>query len=58
MFKGLYDQGYERWDHSAFLLNLEKINSTAPIGGVFRRRLHWTYPTKEETDNILVQLPE
>jgi hypothetical protein len=28
----LYDQGYERWDHSALLLCLEKLNSPARLG--------------------------
>ena len=32
IFKDLYDQGYERWDHSAFLLYLEKLNSPARLG--------------------------
>ncbi|MGB8182554.1 MAG: NAD-binding protein, partial [Stellaceae bacterium] len=27
IFKGLYDQGYQLWDHSALLLYLEKLNS-------------------------------
>lgn len=27
IFKGLYDQGYQFWDHSALLLHLEKLNS-------------------------------
>jgi len=26
IFKGLYDQGYQHWDHSALLLYLEKLN--------------------------------
>lgn len=29
IFKGLYDQGYQLWDHSALLLHLEKLN--APV---------------------------
>jgi 2-hydroxy-3-oxopropionate reductase len=29
IFKGLYDQGYQYWDHSALLLYLEKLN--APV---------------------------
>lgn len=29
IFKGLYDQGYQLWDHSALLLYLEKLN--APV---------------------------
>ena len=32
VFKELYDQGYERWDHSAFILHLEKLNSPARLG--------------------------
>lgn len=32
VFKDLYDQGLERWDHSAYLLYLEKINSPARLG--------------------------
>jgi 2-hydroxy-3-oxopropionate reductase len=32
IFKDLYDQGYERWDHSAFLLYLEKLNSPVRLG--------------------------
>jgi hypothetical protein len=32
VFKGLYDQGYERWDHSAFLLYLEKLNAPVRLG--------------------------
>jgi 2-hydroxy-3-oxopropionate reductase len=32
VFKELYDQGYERWDHSAFLLHLEKLNTPARMG--------------------------
>jgi 2-hydroxy-3-oxopropionate reductase len=32
IFKSLYDQGYERWDHSAFLFHLEKLNSPARLG--------------------------
>jgi 2-hydroxy-3-oxopropionate reductase len=31
MFKDLYEQGYERWDHSALLLYLEKLNSPARL---------------------------
>jgi hypothetical protein len=27
----LYDQGHERWDHSAFLLYLEKLNAPARL---------------------------
>ena len=30
--KALYDQGHERWDHSAFLLYLEKLNAPARLG--------------------------
>ncbi len=32
VFKALYDQGHERWDHSAFLLYLEKLNAPARLG--------------------------
>ena len=32
VFKALYDQGHERWDHSAFLLYLEKMNAPARLG--------------------------
>ena len=32
VFKDLYDQGYERWDHSAFLLYLEKLNAPVRLG--------------------------
>jgi 2-hydroxy-3-oxopropionate reductase len=32
VFKDLYDQGYERWDHSAFLFYLEKLNAPARLG--------------------------
>ncbi len=32
IFKDLYDQGYERWDHSAFLLYLEKLNAPTRLG--------------------------
>jgi 2-hydroxy-3-oxopropionate reductase len=32
VFKELYDQGLERWDHSAFLLYLEKLNPPARMG--------------------------
>jgi hypothetical protein len=32
VFKTLYDQGHERWDHSAFLLHLEKLNAPARLG--------------------------
>ena len=32
VFKGLYDQGYERCDHSAFLLYLEKLNAPVRLG--------------------------
>jgi 2-hydroxy-3-oxopropionate reductase len=32
VFKDLYDQGYERWDHSAFLLYLEKLNAPKRLG--------------------------
>ena len=31
VFKELYDQGHERWDHSAFLLYLEKLNAPARL---------------------------
>ena len=31
-YKDLYDQGYERWDHSALLLFLEKLNSPTRLG--------------------------
>jgi len=31
VFKALYDQGHERWDHSAFLLHLEKQNAPARL---------------------------
>ena len=31
VFKALYDQGHERWDHSAFLLYLEKLNAPARL---------------------------
>ena len=30
--KELYDQGHQRWDHSAFLLHLEKLNPPARLG--------------------------
>ena len=33
VFKELYDAGYQRWDHSAFLLHLEKLNPPARLGG-------------------------
>lgn len=32
VFKELYDEGYQRWDHSAFLLYLEKLNAPARMG--------------------------
>jgi 3-hydroxyisobutyrate dehydrogenase-like beta-hydroxyacid dehydrogenase len=32
VFKQLYDDGYERWDHSSFLLYLEKLNAPARLG--------------------------
>jgi 2-hydroxy-3-oxopropionate reductase len=32
VFKALYDQGHERWDHSAFLLYLEKMNAPTRLG--------------------------
>jgi 2-hydroxy-3-oxopropionate reductase len=32
VFKELYDGGYQRWDHSAFLLHLEKLNAPARLG--------------------------
>jgi len=32
VFKELYDDGYQRWDHSAFLLHLEKLNAPARLG--------------------------
>jgi 2-hydroxy-3-oxopropionate reductase len=32
VFKELYDAGYQRWDHSAFLLHLEKLNAPARLG--------------------------
>ena len=32
VFKTLYDEGHERWDHSAFLLHLEKLNAPARLG--------------------------
>ncbi len=31
-FKALQDEGYERWDHSAFLLHLERLNAPARMG--------------------------
>jgi 2-hydroxy-3-oxopropionate reductase len=31
-YKDLYDQGYDRWDHSALLLFLEKLNAPARLG--------------------------
>jgi 2-hydroxy-3-oxopropionate reductase len=31
-FKALYDEGYQQWDHSAFLLYLEKLNAPARMG--------------------------
>lgn len=31
IFKDLYDQGYQQWDHSALLLYLEKLNSPARL---------------------------
>jgi 2-hydroxy-3-oxopropionate reductase len=32
VFKELYDDGYQRWDHSSFLLYLEKLNAPARLG--------------------------
>ncbi|MGH2509363.1 MAG: NAD(P)-dependent oxidoreductase, partial [Ktedonobacteraceae bacterium] len=32
VFKELYDQGLQRWDHSAFLLYLEKLNAPVRLG--------------------------
>jgi 2-hydroxy-3-oxopropionate reductase len=32
VFKELYDAGYQRWDHSAFVLHLEKLNAPARLG--------------------------
>jgi 3-hydroxyisobutyrate dehydrogenase-like beta-hydroxyacid dehydrogenase len=32
VFKALYDHGHERWDHSAFLLYLEKMNAPTRLG--------------------------
>lgn len=32
IFKELYDQGFERWDHSAFLFHLEKLNAPVRLG--------------------------
>jgi 2-hydroxy-3-oxopropionate reductase len=32
VFKELYDEGHQRWDHSAFLLHLEKLNAPARMG--------------------------
>ena len=32
VFKALYDEGYQQWDHSAFLLYLEKMNAPARLG--------------------------
>ena len=31
VFKGLYDEGRQQWDHSAFLLYLEKLNAPARL---------------------------
>jgi hypothetical protein len=33
VFKELYDGGRQQWDHSAFLLFLEKLNAPARLGG-------------------------
>jgi 2-hydroxy-3-oxopropionate reductase len=32
VFKELYDEGHQKWDHSAFLLHLEKLNAPARMG--------------------------
>jgi len=32
VFQDLYDQGLTQYDHSAFLLNLEAINTPARLG--------------------------
>lgn len=32
VFKELYDGGRQQWDHSAFLLFLEKLNAPARLG--------------------------
>jgi len=32
VFQDLYDQGLAQYDHSAFLLNLEAINTPARLG--------------------------
>jgi 2-hydroxy-3-oxopropionate reductase len=31
VFKELYDEGRQQWDHSAFLLYLEKLNAPARL---------------------------
>jgi 2-hydroxy-3-oxopropionate reductase len=32
VFKELYDDGFKLWDHSAFLLHLEKLNAPVRLG--------------------------